>query len=93
MATTICPSRLLAEDDGAALETVEWWMMETAFDGMSGAPGLTRWPRRGGMQRQPNRLVEAVRILRAEWNAILSWKAEQRKGKEPEVKRGGPRRT
>lgn len=76
MATTVCPSRILSEDGGLARDTVEWWMLETQFDGMSGQAGRPRWPYRGGFLRQPARLVEAVSILRAEWSAIMRHRSE-----------------
>jgi hypothetical protein len=76
MATTICPSRLLTDDGGLARDTVEWWILETQFDGMSGQAGRSRWPYPGGYLCQPARLVEAVTLLRGEWSVIMRQRSE-----------------
>lgn len=65
--TTVCPSRLLAETPWAE-DFVDWWLWSVEWDGMTGQPrGAPRWPFRGGLLRQPLRLVEACRLMRAEW--------------------------
>lgn len=64
---TVCPSRLLAEAPWAA-ELIDWWTWSVRWDGMSGQPfGPPVWPFPGGLLRQPNRLVQACKVLRAEW--------------------------
>lgn len=82
MATTICPSRILSEDGGIARDTVEWWMLETRFDGMSGQAGPPRWPYPGGYLHQPARLVEAVSILRGEWTTIVRHRSESKQAEK-----------
>lgn len=77
VATTICPSRLLSEDDGSVRHTLQWWLDETTFDGMSGAAGPPRWPYRGGYLKQPARLVEAVRTLRGEMASYLAMRSAE----------------
>jgi hypothetical protein len=59
---------MLAEDPWA-LDFVEWWLWSVEWDGMTGEPrkGAPRWPFRGGVLRQPRRLIEACALLRAEW--------------------------
>ncbi len=64
---TVCPSRLLAEAPWAE-EFLEWWLWSVEWDSWSGMPsGAPRWPFRGGLLRQPRRLVQACKLLRAEW--------------------------
>lgn len=77
IAVTVCPSRLLAENRWAE-EFLEWWMWSVRWDGMSGMPlGAPEWPRRGGLLRQPRRLVEACKLLRAEWHYLDRKKADE----------------
>ena len=67
LAVTVCPSRLLA---GAvwAEDLLEWWIWSVRWDGTTGAPtSAPRWPFPGGLLRQPRRLVDACKLLRAEW--------------------------
>jgi hypothetical protein len=67
LAVSICPSRLLAEATWAE-EFLEWWVWSVKWDGMTGQPsGTPEWPFPGGLLRQPKRLVDACKILRAEW--------------------------
>lgn len=62
---------MLAEDDGDALDTVQWWLTTTRFDGFVGAPaGPPEWPFPGGELRQPGKLVDAVEVLRTEWGHL-----------------------
>lgn len=64
----MCPSRLLEEDDGDAMETVRWWLASSTFGAMGGgAVGPPEWPRPGGLLNQDQKLVEAVDLLRAEF--------------------------
>ena len=50
---------------------IDWFLLSTRIDGMSGQPsGPPRWPRRGGVMKQDNKLVEAFKLLRAEWPHI-----------------------
>lgn len=71
MEVNVCPARLLEEDDGEAIELVQWWLSTTHWEPMSGTPiGSPEWPYQGGELRQPNRLVEAVRLLKAEWSHL-----------------------
>ena len=71
METNVCPSRTLTEDDGDALDTVQWWLLSTRFDGMTGQPsGCPEWPRAGGLLNQDGKLVDAVELLRTEWNHL-----------------------
>lgn len=72
VSTTVCPSRILA-DSPAAVDFVDWWLWSIEWDGMTGGPrGAPRWPYRGGVLRQPNRLVEACRLLRSEWPQVAA---------------------
>jgi hypothetical protein len=49
-------------------ELLEWWIWSVRWDGMSGQPiGAPRWPRPGGLLRQPAWLLDAVKLLRYEW--------------------------
>lgn len=79
VALTVCPSRTLA-DAGWAYELVDWWLWSVVWDGTTGMPsGPPRWPFRGGLIRQPARLVQAAKILRSEWPAVrASGKEEAR---------------
>lgn len=53
------------------MDTVRWWLATTPFDGFAGAPaGPPEWPFPGGQLHQPGKLVEAVDVLRAEWNQL-----------------------
>jgi hypothetical protein len=55
---------------------------------MTGQPsGAPRWPRRGGLLRQTNRLFQACQLLRAEWPR-LSREAEKTAAKP--AKEAGP---
>lgn len=64
---TVCPSRLLREAEWAE-EFLEWWTWSVPWDGATGMPlGAPRWPLRGGLLRQPSRLVQACKLLRSEW--------------------------
>ena len=67
MSVTVCPSRLLAESE--ADDVLSWWLESTPWDyGFSGAQpaGPPEWPYPGGWLAQPAKLVDAVRLLRAE---------------------------
>lgn len=56
-------------DETDAREVFEWWVLSSQFDGMTGRPsGPPEWPLPGGMQNQPAKLVEAVVLLRSEWD-------------------------
>jgi hypothetical protein len=62
---TVCPSRLLADAPWAE-EFVEWWLWTVTWQ--AGQPtGRPTWPFRGGLLRQPRRLVDACALLRDEW--------------------------
>jgi hypothetical protein len=70
--TTVCPSRLLEEDDGEAWRIFRWWSSSTTFDGMSGrALGPPEWPRPGGLVKQDALLACSVDVLRSEWALLL----------------------
>jgi hypothetical protein len=65
--TTVCPRRILEETD--AEEVLHWWLSSSQFDGMTrSAVGPPEWPRPGGMLNQDAKLVEAVHMLRYEWD-------------------------
>lgn len=73
---SVCPSRLLA-DAPWALELIEWWMWSVRWDAMNGQPsGAPRWPFKGGLRRQPRRLFDACKLLRAEWPSVARPKSE-----------------
>jgi hypothetical protein len=83
VATTVCPSRVLA-DNPAALEFVDWWLWSARWeidprDGERQPVGAPRWPFRGGLRRQPNRLVEACKLLSAEWPLVAIGGGEVRR--------------
>lgn len=69
--TTICPAHLLDEDDGLALDFVDWWMLATKFDGFTGAAVETEWPYEGSQLCQPAAVVDAVALLRVEWAVLV----------------------
>jgi hypothetical protein len=67
---TVCPSRLLAENPWAE-EFVDWWLWSVEWSSWNGMPsGAPRWPFPGGLLRQPHRLVQACKLLRAEWPQV-----------------------
>jgi hypothetical protein len=58
------------------------------WDGMTGQPtGAPRWPFPGGLVRQPNRLVEACKLLRNEWAHVEREKPQKRPDAVPEGQR------
>lgn len=64
---TVCPSRLLADAPWAE-EFLDWWLWSVRWDSSTGNPiGAPEWPLRGGLLKQPARLVHACKVLRAEW--------------------------
>lgn len=64
----MCPSTLLEEDDGDAVETVRWWLASSTFGALGGGPvGPPEWPRPGGEFHQDAKVTEAVDLLRQEW--------------------------
>jgi len=78
VALAVCPSRVLAEA-GWATELIDWWMWSVTWDGTGTPRGAPRWPFKGGLLRQPARLVQAVKILHAEWPSV---RAEPREIRE-----------
>jgi hypothetical protein len=85
---TVCPSRLLAEAQWAE-EFLEWWIWSVRWDGMTGQPtSAPRWPFPGGLLRQPRRLVDACKLLRAEWPYVRrpgATRTQGRTGSAPEA--------
>ena len=73
LSLTECPSRALADPE---VERVVWWWLQSVpwTVGLGGAvpAGPPEWPRRGGLLRQPARLVEAATILRDEWAHVMA---------------------
>ncbi len=70
-------------EDSGALEAFDWWLGSSPFNGTTGGPsGPPEWPGYDdspgvvGMLRQPNRLVEAVHILRSGFARAMSRRAE-----------------
>lgn len=97
--TRVCPGRAITEGgpilrEGNARAVLDWWLMESTFDGFSGQPnGPPRWPRKGGMLRQDAKRVEAVMLLRSEWafwSARLSKPDESAGSAEPAALPAGP---
>jgi len=77
---SVCPSRILADDDLGALAIAEWWLLSAPPDPLTGdRAGMPEWPFPGGLWNQPARLVDAVQVLRAEWPHVF----EGPKPKEP----------
>lgn len=66
----MCPSRIIKEAPWT-LELMDWWYFSSTFDGLSGQPaGPPDWPYPGGYARQPNKLIQAVKLLRIEWQFL-----------------------
>ncbi len=70
------------------MDAFEWWISESPFNGMSGAPsGPPRWPRSGGVMRQPNRIVQAVSFFRHAYVTLQNRHAERHTEKASKRKR------
>lgn len=58
------------------IQMIEWWQLSSRWDGTTGHPsGPPEWPEPGGILSQPANLVEAVRLLRSEWNYVHEGRA------------------
>jgi hypothetical protein len=60
------------------MEGLDWWLNSSPFNGMSGAPsGPPEWSRRGGIMRQPNRLVQMVGFFRSAYPKLQTIRQER----------------
>lgn len=67
----------MVEDTGAD-DALDWWLNSAPFNGMSGAPsGPPKWERRGGIMRQPNRMVQAASFFRTAYVKLMNLNAER----------------
>lgn len=67
---------------------MDWWLQSSPFSGLGGGPcGPPEWPRPGGIMRQPNKLVAAVRYLRSSLPVLLEAKAKKNAPKDHATKR------
>lgn len=67
--------------DPEVAQVVWWWLQSVpwAVGGLGGVipAGPPEWPRRGGLLRQPARLVDAVAVLFAEWSHVMQHEKQQ----------------
>lgn len=71
METTVCASRILAEDPDTE-SAIDWFLWSMDVDPFTGrVRGIREWPKRGGILRQPAKLVSVADLLIGEWAYVF----------------------
>jgi hypothetical protein len=82
--TKVCPIRLMEMVPDEVMEALDWFLWSVELNPMTGRPtGIREWPCRGGVLRQPAKLVEVAELLKNEFPYLPQFaaKPQQPKGR------------